>query len=462
MNTKIIEAAHSVPQGVSRKGIPFWKVMALGISAMQIGPNMALSGGYQLSYSGLGSWLVLLVAAGIAMILAMVLSRFARKYSVSATMLSVAQKLLPRFPVAVVAASLLLGYLLAPAVSVLGSAIYLFSLFNSFSFFQADPVLMTCLISAGVTLLIGWCAYVGVELSAKVSIVFGAICIPLAICITFAAGRSYGFDVGEQLSVETPVNVELFRGVFVAMAFFIGFDCVGAIANESANPARDIPRVLYLTVGVAALAIVGGALLQVPVLIAHPTEMANGESPTKILGAAGGFPDFSIATDIILTLTIISGLISWVSGAALTVATAAREGFLPKYFGHLNEKTKVPRRAICLLTVVSLVIPTMVFWFGRETPLNATLYLTNFLVLLWMIPYSVICFAVFNERSNGAANFLVRGIAALAMTLIILAVVAQLFWPIDAFSGIVNAIGVSAIVALSLVFYNYRRKILRP
>ena len=427
--------------------------MMLGICAMQIGPNLALSAGYQLQYSGLTSWLALSGAALVSMVVAVTLSRFARRYSITASLLSFARLSLPPLPVAVTAASFLLGYVIGPAVGVLSTTIYLSSILSALGVPAADAAMAQCVIVIGASIFIGACAYRGVDLSARVAMTLGVACIPIAIWLTLAAGHSFAFDIRPEFDLHAETPISLSRGIFVAMAFYVGFDGVGALASETPNPHRSVPRVLQWSVGIAGLTLAFGALLQAPVLLAHGAALTAGDSPTRILAKAGGISGAALLSDFVLAMAGIAGLIAWLNCAAVIIATAASEGFLPRALGKFHPTYGSPHQAVVFLSVVSIVLPVVLILWTRAAPIQATLYLTNIDVLLWLVPYAILCAGSWKLRDPGKRDRWYRAIAMTGLVSILAIVAAQILWPLDHVAAVVNAAGAALIVAGSVVFF---------
>jgi basic amino acid/polyamine antiporter, APA family len=433
--------------------VPFWKVMVLGFCAMQLGPNLALSAGYQLHYSGLLAWVALGGATFVSMAVAAAISLFARQFSVTASILSFAQIALPRGPVAITAATLLLGYIMGPPIGILTATIYLLSLIHSLGYSWADGPYVPSVVAALSSLVVGACAYRGVDWSAKIAIVLGIACLPLALFVTWAAGRSFGFDIRPELSLGNTSLISLSRGIFVAMGFYVGFDGVGALASETSEPKRNVPRILKWSLALAGLTLVAGALLQAPVLMAHSSELAAGASPSKILADAGGIPTAAIASDLLLSMACVSGLIAWLNCAAIVVATAAKDGFLPRYLSHFNRQTGSPRHAIIFLTIVSMALSIVLLGWTKTAPIVTTTYITNINVLLWLIPYALICAAAVRYRVVGQRRGLSHVFSGLGLATIIAIIGAQILWPLDHISAVINTTGSIVVVVGSLIFW---------
>jgi amino acid transporter len=424
---------------------------------MAIGPNLALSAAYQLHYSGLHSWLAFLGAAVVSMLVAAAISRFARRFSVTASILSYSKLMLPRWLTAVTAATLLLGYIIGPADGVLTETIYLTSLALPLNHGAAAGPLMQCAIAAASALFIGACAYRGVDLSAKIATLLGVACIPVAIWISVSAGSSFGFDFRPELSMSGMSGLSLLRGIFVAMAFFIGFDGVATLASDTSEPQRNVPRLLIWILVMAGVTLSVGTLLQAPVLREHSAGIDAGESPTRILAMAGGIPAAAVAADVVLAMAGMASLIGWLNIAALIVATASRDGFLPAVLGRLHPRYGSPHCAVIFLTILSIVLPmAMVVW-TRSAPIQSTIDLTNVMVLLWLIPYGVICAAAVRRFDGHDRPGIAAALSAAGVVAITILAGAELLWPINRESGVVNALGAAVIGVASFLFFKLGR-----
>jgi amino acid transporter len=438
--------------------VPFWKVMVLGICAMAIGPNLALSAAYQLHYSGLHSWLAFLGAAVVCLLVAAAISRFARRFSVPASILSYSKLTLPRWLTAIVAATLLLGYIIGPADGVLTETIYLTSLALPLNHGDSASPLMQCVIAAFSALFIGACAYRGVDLSARIATVLGVACIPVAVWITVRAGASFGFDFRPELTLGGLSSLSLSRGVFVAMAFFIGFDGIATLASDTSEPQRNAPRLLVWILVIAGVTLSVGTLLQAPVLHEYSAGIDAGESPTRILAIAGGIPRAAAASDVVLAMAGMASLIGWFNIAALIVATASRDGFLPAVLGRRHPRYGSPHCAVIFLTLLSIVLPiAMIFW-TRSAPIQSTIDLTNVMVLLWLIPYGVICAAAVRRLDAQDRPDVITALAAAGVIAVIVLVGAELLWPINRESGVVNVLGAAVIGVASFLFFKLERR----
>jgi basic amino acid/polyamine antiporter, APA family len=391
-------------QATSAPLIPFWKVVILGICAMEIGPNIALSAGFQLHISGRLSWLVISLAAGIAMLVAVAINVFARQFVVTGSILSYVRMALPRWVVCVTATCLLLGYILGATSSVMGAALYVSTILLQLGLPGSTSVFAISLTMLVISSIAGFFAYRGVDVSAKVALVMGLVCIPAAFGVTLAAAIHSDFHFREQLSLRGFSGWDLGRGVFVALGFFIGFDGISALASETSNPTRNVARVFRWTLGLTAVSVAGAALLQTPILLANSAALDAGESPTSVLAKAAGLHGLNIASDLLLFMATMAGLIAWLNFAALIVATAGSDGFLPRSLADLHPIHRTPYKAVIFLTAVGWAIPVALEVVTHTSVLDSIVYLSNMTVVFWLVPYALICIAamVFLRRTGQA------------------------------------------------------------
>jgi amino acid transporter len=237
------------------------------------------------------------------------------------------------------------------------------------------------------------------------------------------------------------------------MAFFIGFDGVGALASETAEPQRNVPKLLTWILLIAGVTLSVGTLLQTPALLAHSAALDAGESPTKIMAIAGGLPSIAVAADVVLAMAGMASLIGWLNISAIIVATAANEGFLPATLGRSHPRFGSPYCAVLFLTALSVVVPIVMMVWTRAAAITSTIYLTNVMVLLWLIPYGIICAAAarrFDPREPRGAAVILCTVGAMA---VILVAGTALILPINRESAAINAIGACVIAVASAILF---------
>lgn len=165
---------------------------------------------------------------------------------------------------------------------------------------------------------------------------------------------------------------------------YVGIELVGVTAEESVNPARDVPRALFSTVGiVVALFLVG-----IFVLMAILPWADAGTSSSPFVDAIKSLNIPVIAT--IFNWIVISASVSSVDGALYTASrmlfTQAREGNFPKTLAVTNPRRRVPTPAIAITASCTFVGALLAYFFpGSAYIFVASLSTFGFLFAWLMI-----------------------------------------------------------------------------
>ena len=151
----------------------------------------------------------------------------------------------------------------------------------------------------------------------------------------------------------------LAAGFPLAVYLFIGWENSAALAEETGNPRRNVPRAVFLSVAL---------MLVSYVLFAYATVTGFGYNAAK-LGAApipfltvahstlAAFAVFAYLAGLTSTLGV---LIAAVNSQARLIFNAGREGLLPRIIGRVSPARRVPRNAI--FTFVGIASLIIVVW----------------------------------------------------------------------------------------------------
>jgi len=194
-----------------------------------------------------------------------------------------------------------------------------------------------------------------------------------------------------------------FVGAAIAGLFlFYGFEACGDVAEEVSNPARGIPRAMYLTIligGVSALFSFAGYVLAAPDLAG----IVSGESPDAadpipaILESALG-PVGAKVFLVIAVMAFISCVLSLQAAASRLIYSFSRDKMLP---GHSwlskMSKRQVPVNALLVACLIPVVIALIVY-FG---PVGILLQVTAFAVIGIYIAFQMVVLASLRQRAQG-------------------------------------------------------------
>lgn len=148
---------------------------------------------------------------------------------------------------------------------------------------------------------------------------------------------------------------------------YIGFDAVSTAAEETKNPGRDLP------IGIlGSLAICTGLYMIVSLLLTGivPYTALNVASPVSaaLLKVGANWASGMIAVGAIAGLTTVMLVLYF--GLTRILFAISRDGLLPPFFSHVNEKTGSPTRVIVLAGLVMACI-------AGFAPLKDIVELTN-------------------------------------------------------------------------------------
>jgi len=197
---------------------------------------------------------------------------------------------------------------------------------------------------------------------------------------TKLAGFFFGFEIlvlfvvaiatliknGGHLSVAPfePKNITngfsgLAAGFPLAVYLFIGWENSAALAEETSNPRRNVPRAVFMSIGLMAVTYL---------ILAYSTVTGFHYNGTAL--AAAPIPFISVAHSVAAWLAFIAYLAGMTSTLGVLIAAvnsqcrlifnAGREGLLPRWIGRVHPVRRTPVNAI--VTFVTLASAIVAVW----------------------------------------------------------------------------------------------------
>jgi amino acid transporter len=144
-------------------------------------------------------------------------------------------------------------------------------------------------------------------------------------------------------------------GFPLAIYLFIGWENSAALAEETGNPRRNVPRAVFLSVAIMAVTYI---------LLAYSTVSAFHDNGTAL--AAPLIPFITAAHGIVAWLAFIAYcagltstlgvLIAAVNSQCRLIFNAGREGLLPRFIGYVQPVRRTPVNAIIVFVAVASAI----------------------------------------------------------------------------------------------------------
>ncbi len=180
---------------------------------------------------------------------------------------------------------------------------------------------------------------------------------------------------------------------------FYGFEACGDVAEEVADPTRQIPRAMILTIvvgGVSGLMSYAGYVLAAPDLQAI-VDGKDADPIPSILRASLG----TVGSKVFLTVAIIafvSCVLSLQAAGSRLLYAFARDRMLPasRWLARVSDRHAVPTNALVVVCVVPLAIALFVWW--RPDSLTRV---TAFAVLGIYVAFQAVVLAALRQRTRG-------------------------------------------------------------
>jgi amino acid transporter len=144
---------------------------------------------------------------------------------------------------------------------------------------------------------------------------------------------------------------------------FIGWENSAALAEETNNPRRNVPRAVFMSIALMAVTYL---------LVAYATVSGFGYNGTAL--AAAAIPFISVAHDVAGWLAFIAYLAGLTSTLGVLIAAvnsqcrlifnAGREGLLPRWIGKVDPVRRTPVNAIITFVAVASAI-TLIWAIGH-------------------------------------------------------------------------------------------------
>ncbi|MFC6784708.1 APC family permease [Halobaculum halobium] len=210
----------------------------------------------------------------------------------------------------------------------------------------------TAAAALGLVLVASGVNYWGIDLSAKLNLVFTIAEIAGLAIVIWVGARTWGtVDV----FALPGGGLGIVEATFLVFFAYLGFGSIVNVAEETEDPTRTIPRavvlaiiittVLYVLVAFSAVGLVDSAVLG-----------ASGSPLAFVAEAGGGAAVGSVVAAIALTSTANTVLILLVSTSRLTYGVSKSEyRSFPTAFSRIHPERRTPHLAIAL--VAALTIP---------------------------------------------------------------------------------------------------------
>jgi amino acid transporter len=325
-----------------QRTLGLWSLVFYGVG-MIVGAGVYSVIGEAAGPSGDALWMAFLVGAVVAVLTGLSYAELGTLFPRAGAEYVYVREAFPRrraFPFAI-------GIVLVAAASATAATVSL-AFAGYLETFVSAPRLVAAL---AVVLVLTGVNLWGIRLSSRVNVVFTLLEVGGLVAFTVLGATSPSF--GEALLAAPHPGV--IQGATLLFFAYLGFEDIVNLAEEAKDPARDLPRAIFV-----ALAVTGAIYVAVglsAVALAEPTELAQSDSPLvlaarrvspALAGALGGVALFATAN---------TALIALVAGSRMLFGIA-REGDLPAAAASVLPGRRTPWvAALCVAGLACALVP---------------------------------------------------------------------------------------------------------
>ena len=243
------------------------------------------------------------------------------------------------------------GYIIAISAVLAVAGAFLSITLQQYLHWNVPWGIFTVLLTLGAVLMM----IRGVAVSTKLAgIFFGFEMLVLVVVSIAALVKNHGSLSGAPFN---PGHIThgfngLAAGFPLAVYLFIGWENSAALAEETSQPRRNVPRAVFLSIGLMVVSYVLFAYATVTGFRDHGAALSAAPIPfiTVAHSVLASFAFFAYLAGLTSTLGV---LISAVNSQARLIFNASREGLLPSWIGRVHPQRRTPMNAIFVFVAIA-------------------------------------------------------------------------------------------------------------
>jgi amino acid transporter len=304
--------------------------------------------------AGIAAPLTIIAAAVAIALLANTLSQFSRAHPSTGGFITFVGKTFGGTSAVTTALLCGAGYIIAISSVLVISGGFLSIILQYYFGWNVPWIIFSVLLTAGAMVMM----FRGVGVSTKLAGFFFGFEMVVLVIVSVATL----IKDGGHLSVAPfePKHITngfsgLAAGFPLAVYLFIGWENSAALAEETGNPRRNVPRAVFLSVAMMAVTYVLLAYSTVSGFRYNGTALGNAQIP--FINVAHGVVGWLAVIAYLAGMTSTLGvLISAVNSQCRLIFNAGREGLLPRWIGKVHPTRLTPVHAIITFIGIATVI----------------------------------------------------------------------------------------------------------
>ena len=335
------------------------------------------------------------------------------------------------------------------------------------------------LLSMTVLILFGWLNMIGVRKAGIVQTILSSLLVTCVFVLFLSAVFSakakgvnmrpiWGFDkaaakaagavtadISQYAHTGTAGVLSAILATFaIAPWAYVGFDAIPQAAEEFNFSFKKVSFIMMIAIVFGCFVYVSNNAVAAAALENWPERVMAGDwvlliAAEELLGNFG-----KVLIGLGVSCAVLSGIMGFYLASSRLMYSMSREGYLPEWFGKVNEKYGTPRNAILFCILVSLSGPIL----GRE----ALGWFVDMSAIGASIGYFFTCASTLKtEKRDGDGSAFLRAMAITGIGFSLAFMILQLI-PIPGLSGVhfgkESYIMLVVWVLLGLIFYLKQRK----
>lgn len=227
-------------------------------------------------------------------------------------------------------------------------------------------------VAAGAVVALTALNVAGVERSARVARVIVAVVLAVLVAVAVAAFTSGAAEPSRVFDGAAAGPFGVLQAAGLLFFAFAGYARIATLGEEVRDPARTLPRAIFVALAVAlgVYVLVGVAL----VVVLGTAGLAASAAPVADAARAAGFP-VAVVT-VTACVAALGSLLALLLGVSRTALAMARDGHLPRPLAAVDGRRGVPVHAeLAVGAVVTVVAAT--------ADLGAAIGFSSFAVLVY-------------------------------------------------------------------------------
>ncbi len=207
----------------------------------------------------------------------------------------------------------------------------------------------------GITFLVTWIAYLGIQESKRASNVLVSIKV-MVILLVIILGAFY-IHPGNWVPFAPHGLGGVFKGASAVFFAYIGFDALSTTAEECKDPQRDLPRGMFMALGICTLLYVLVTLVLTGMVPFQ--KLGVGDPLAYVFGPDGAnLPWVSAVISVTAVISLFTVLLVYQLGQPRIWMAMSRDGLLPPIFSAIHPRYRTPWFST-LLTGVFVAVPSL-------------------------------------------------------------------------------------------------------